>query len=153
MGRASENPITYTHVGCRAAVGYQHCGRDFNHYAGRGGRMHALNAEGCRRYRAVCGATVAEDSDDEHDQGGRNPVVPASEGVVTCKRCLARRPALAPPSSRVEYRLMYEDAAGLVECWAARRRRAEVEQWGTFLTRERGAIRTWVEEVEIITTY
>jgi hypothetical protein len=154
MARAtSATPPTYTHVGGRAAVGYQASGKDFIHYLSAEGRMHALNACGYRNFKALCGVCVGEDTDDDHDIGGRNPIVKASAGRVTCKRCLAKRPTVAPPSKRVEYRAMYEDSSGNVSCWAKGRTRAEVSGWENMLVSRQDAIRVWVEEVEIVTTY
>lgn len=84
---------TYTHTGRRAAVGYQHTGRDFDHYEKSAGKIHALNRGGYRSYTAVCGVVVPEDSTDVHDQGGANPIWLATDRPrVTCKACLRRKP-------------------------------------------------------------
>ena len=97
---------TYTHVGGKAAVGHKHHGRDFAHYAPKAGRIHALNAGSVTRggwtqavWVAVCGETVPLTRDDCQGYGDEHPVQPAGEGVVTCKRCLARLAVGAEPDS------------------------------------------------------
>ena len=58
---------SYTHVGCKANVGYTHHGsRLFGHGAPRPGRRHALNG-GPDRFTSLCGEAVEADT---HDQYG-----------------------------------------------------------------------------------
>jgi hypothetical protein len=84
--------ITYTHVG---RLGYT------GHYAvqldtiRKPGKRHALNLDGYRTYKALCGVIVPLDSDD-HQASGQHEVSPAGDGGrVTCKRCLIRTTARA----------------------------------------------------------
>lgn len=156
MGKSTAKIATYTHVGCRAAVGYQHTGKDYAHYEKQGGRRHALNASGYRCYVSLCGETVHEDSNDHHDQGGKNPIWTASEGTVTCKRCLARKPVVADPKVETLYRVMYT-TPGCPEpsCWTSGKRRfdASAEQWSEFLRTKRDADRVWEDSITVTTTY
>lgn len=116
---------TFTHIGSRAAVGYQHTGRDFNHYEKRPGRTHALNRDGHRCFRAVCGVRVHEDSSDCHDQGGSNPIELATAGVrVTCRACLRQRPVAVGVPRKARHVVFLAACTG------------EVVRWSTEATRE-----------------
>ena len=146
--------VTHTHTGGKLATGYRHCGKHFNHYGPmKTGRSHALNADGRGGWVAVCGEYVSEYAWNSHDQDARNPVVKASEGRVTCKRCLARKPVVAAPVSRVEFRLMYDTSTETGRCWQSGRTRGEVEAYTAFLVEKRDAVRVWVDEVMVTTTY
>lgn len=146
---------TFTHIGSRAAVGYQHTGRDFNHYEKRPGRTHALNRDGHRCFRAVCGVRVHEDSSDCHDQGGSNPVEVAigSARKVTCKQCLARKPVAVERPKRVEYAVMYAEGERTA-CYARDRRKEAADHMAAVIA-EKGRTsgekcdRVWVEAVEV----
>ena len=110
--------VTYTHTGNRAAVGYQHTGKDFNHYDTSRGKVHALNKGGYREYMAVCGVTVREDSSDCHDQDGVNPIELATQGVrVTCKGCLKRKPVAVLLPKKAKYVVFLAVCTGEVVRW------------------------------------
>ena len=116
---------TYTHTGNRAAVGYQHTGRDFNHYEKSRGKVHALNARGYRMYAALCGVVVREESSDCHDQGGSNPIELATAGVrVTCRACLRQKPVAVGVPKKARHVVFLAACTG------------EVVRWSTEATRE-----------------
>ena len=85
---------SYTHVGCKANVGYTHHGsRLFGHGAPRPGRRHALNG-GPDRFTSLCGEAVEADTHDQYGfrrEGGPANVAAAGPGApaVTCTRCQA----------------------------------------------------------------
>lgn len=139
--------VTYTHVGGQTTVGYRHTSALGMHREPTAGKRHALNVSG-NGYLAVCGEGVP--CDDEH--GDRNLICKASDGTVTCKRCLKMRPVVAAPVEHREYVVMYATADGAVEAWRASRLRAEVIGRDGAIADERslrsrcGAVRVWVEE-------
>lgn len=125
----TKTTATFTHVGGRARVGYQQCGKLWNHYEPRAGRTHALNRTGYRQFTAVCGVGVHEDSSDSFDQGGTNPVEVAvgSARRVTCKACLRRNPVAVERPTRVRFAVVYEQA-GRTDCYCRCDTRAQAER-------------------------
>lgn len=77
--------MTHTHVGARGATGHYAVTADAYRTPGR---RHALNLAGHRFYRGLCGVSVHRDSGDHFV--GENPIYPAGERKVTCKRCLKK---------------------------------------------------------------
>lgn len=149
---------TYTHTGRRAAVGYQHTGRDFNHYEKKPGRIHALNRGGYRSYMAVCGVVVTDDSTDCHDPGGKNDIALAIEyPKVTCKACLKCKPVAIPVPKVTKFVVMLEGTDGEIIRWSSDTSRDRSEQYADGIQRAgRASItqppgyvtRAWVEQIE-----
>lgn len=149
---------TYTHVGQRAAVGYQHTGRDFNHYEKRAGKRHALNAVGYRRFEAVCGVVVCQSTNDNHNQGEDNPIEVAigSELRVTCKACLKQKPVAVAVPKRTKFVVMLDTADGPIR-WSSDVVRSNAERYAESIQRAGTAsithpagyvTRAWVEQIE-----
>jgi hypothetical protein len=140
---------TYTHIGGLAIVGYQHYGKDFEHRDRKHGKRHALNREGYRKYKAICGEAVPLDSSDQFDQMGLNPICKAADGKITCKKCLAMKPVVGPMPTERWYRILFE-ANGIVKCWTSsflRFDRHAIEKFEKHLA-DQGASRVWVEEFD-----
>jgi hypothetical protein len=78
----------YTHAGCRLYTGHYAVTADAIR---KPGRVHALNATARRGvFRALCGTTVHEGSDDHSRQDDGPNVWPTTPGHrITCKRCRA----------------------------------------------------------------
>lgn len=161
MTATAATPATYTHVGQLAAVGYQARGRDFNHYPAAAGRRHALNRTGLRDYTALCGVAVPGDSSDARDQGGSNPICKASQGVVSCKACLRRKPVVAAPKVTTVFVVRYATADGAAHRWSSHPVEflaAEVvERWTAAIASGRedrlGAVRVWAERETVTETW
>ena len=149
---------TFTHTGNRAAVGYQHTGKHFNHYEKTSGKVHALNTHGYRTYKAVCGVVVRDDSNDCHDQDGGNPIELATAGVkVTCKACLRRLPVAVPVPKKVKFVVMLETQDGARVRWYSDSSEKYCEEMADRITLSGRAsvtqatgfvLRAWVERVE-----
>lgn len=148
---------TYAYIGGRARVGYQQHGKLFNHYDIRRGRFHALNKTGYRSYTAVCGVAVGEESTDNFDQGGENPIEIAigATSRVTCKACLRRKPVAVERPKRTVYVVMLEMRTGEQVRWSSDADRSRSERYaanimtdGTAsITHQPGdVVRAWVEE-------
>lgn len=149
---------TYTHVGQRSAVGYQHTGRDFNHYEKRAGKRHALNKSGYRRFDAVCGVVVSQSTNDNHNQGEDNPIEVAI-GIalrVTCKACLRRKPTAVPAPKVVKFAVMLDTADGVIR-WSTDAVKANSERYAESIQKHGKAsithpdgyvTRAWVEQIE-----
>jgi len=144
-------PTTFTYIGCRNSVGYQHRSTlYYTHETPKQGRMHALNRSG-RGFVAVCGTTVsAECSDHRCDEN--NPVQVATESTwkVTCKACLRRNPVATERAKKVVYLAKYT-RDGVDDCYSSHDTRVQAEQMvqailTSGLTFGQKVEKAWVEE-------
>ena len=92
MPRPAKTAPTYSHVGSRPEVGYEHRGRKNSHHSLRdAGKAHALTVTARGQYESLCGVAVPRYSDTAYGDGSTTGHV-ASAGDqggagVCCGRC------------------------------------------------------------------